>query len=191
MGMRSQIYVRYDQENGKGLIAHYYQWNYTERMISRARHSIESIINTLQYDWYYKSECNVVRLSRILDVNFDMCDYQLSSDIISEFKECGSGETFRQFVFEEQDNNDGKLLIDIGTNEVKYAFLDSNANPDNIMDAEAYVFWDNGNAKITETTGLPKSAIATCNRNIKYISEHAKLMTRDEVEEFLSYNYLV
>lgn len=44
MGQRSQIYIRFNDnrmESGKGLIALYYQWNYGERMVSRARQIIE------------------------------------------------------------------------------------------------------------------------------------------------------
>lgn len=56
MGQRSQIYIRYNvnyvygsatdhpkTQNFKGLIARYFQWNYGERMISRARYIIEEI----------------------------------------------------------------------------------------------------------------------------------------------------
>ena len=42
MGQRSQIYVRLkDKEGNKYLIAKYFQWNYGERMISRAKYGIE------------------------------------------------------------------------------------------------------------------------------------------------------
>jgi len=40
MGQRSQIYVRY---NKKLVVTNYYQWNYGERMIRRARYGIEYI----------------------------------------------------------------------------------------------------------------------------------------------------
>ena len=56
MGERSQIYIRYnvnymigsltenpEAHNYKGLIARYFQWNYGERMVIRARYVIESI----------------------------------------------------------------------------------------------------------------------------------------------------
>ena len=78
MGQRSQIYARFNEDNKKGLIANYYQWNYGERMISRAKWGIEHIKNTLKYDWYYRQESNVTRLSRIFDTNFDMKDIQIS-----------------------------------------------------------------------------------------------------------------
>ena len=42
MGQRSQIFVRYQETDGtRKLVARYYGWNYGERMISRARHTIE------------------------------------------------------------------------------------------------------------------------------------------------------
>ena len=41
MGQRSQIYVRYTNEKGEHfLTARYFGWNYGERMISRARHTL-------------------------------------------------------------------------------------------------------------------------------------------------------
>ena len=50
MGQRSQIYVRFNKENGQsGLIANYYGWNFGERMISRARWGIECIKEHFEY----------------------------------------------------------------------------------------------------------------------------------------------
>ena len=46
MGQRSQIYVRFNKENGQsGLIANYYGWNFGERMISRARACLKNILS--------------------------------------------------------------------------------------------------------------------------------------------------
>lgn len=90
MGQRSQIYVRYNKSNTqKGLIANYYSWNYSERMISRARWGIEFIegyfkyITDSEYRWM-SSKWNVMHVSRIFDTNFDMHDVAISSDIIKE-----------------------------------------------------------------------------------------------------------
>ena len=54
MGQRSQIYIRY---NGDIKVANYYQWNYGERMISRARAIIE-ILNDeyLEYGWCFEDK---------------------------------------------------------------------------------------------------------------------------------------
>lgn len=51
MGQRSQIYVR---ASGQLIVANYYQWNYAERMISRARYGIEYIDSVKDYsDWIF------------------------------------------------------------------------------------------------------------------------------------------
>ena len=77
MGQRSQIYVR---ASGQLIVANYYQWNYAERMISRARYGIEYIDSVKDYsNWIFLRDVNVEHLRRILDVNFDLKDYQISS----------------------------------------------------------------------------------------------------------------
>lgn len=193
MGQRSQIYVRFNNEDGKGLIANYYQWNYGERMVSRAKWGIDLIKETLKYHWYYQQKSNAIRLSRIFDTNFDMKDIQISCDIIAEYKEDFQDfpETkFNDYVFKMQDNNDGKLVIDINKDIIKYAFLDCNANSDNIMNGELYMIWDNGE-NWAESQYITKQDISICKEDIKYISENAELMTKEEVEEFINYNYKI
>jgi len=189
MGQRSQIYVRYNIEDGKkGLIANYYGWNFGERMISRARWGIEHVLDTLKYGWYYKRKDNVTKLSRIFDTNFDMRDIQISCDIIKEHAEDFQEESFNDYVFLMQDNNDGKLVIDILGDVVKYAFLDRDANADHIMDGESYMCWNNGE-KWRESEHLTAEDIKTCEENIKFITEHATLMTKEDVEEFINHDY--
>lgn len=188
MGQRSQIYVRYNKGNEKGLIANYYGWNYGDLMISRARWGIYNILKNLQYSRYYMNESNVTKLSRILDTNFDMHDIATSCDIIEEFHEQFPEKDFNDFVFLKQDNNDGKLFIDICDDVVKYAFLDKYANSDNIMDGEAYMCWDNCK-EWRENEYFSSEDVKICEENIKFISENATLMTKEEVEEFINYNY--
>lgn len=189
MGQRSQIYVRYDNENKKGLVANYYQWNYGERMISRARWGIESIKDKLKYNWYYQQESNITKLSRMFDTNFDMKDIQMSRNIITEHREEFPDDNFNEFVFKMQGNNDGKLFVDIDNDNdiIKYAFLDYDTNIDNIMDGEGYMNWNNENW--LESKHLTKEEIFICQENIKFISENAKLMTKEEIEEFMNYDY--
>lgn len=192
MGQRSQIYVRYNKgDNKKGLIANYYEWNYGERMISRARHGIEYILDIVKkgYTWYFTDNFNITKISRIFDVNFDMQDVAISSDIIKEWKDEFSDEDFTEFAFKLQDNNDGKLIVDVCEDTVKYAFLDRNASSDNIMDGEAYMCW-NDSDKWRESEYLSKKDIRTCESNIKFLTKNVKLMTKEEVEEFVNYDYL-
>ena len=49
MGQRSQIFVRYEENGQKKMIARYYQWNYGGRMISRARYGIEWLKDMYKY----------------------------------------------------------------------------------------------------------------------------------------------
>lgn len=186
MGQRSQIYVRYNDREKKGLIANYYGWNFGTRMISRAKAGIEHILESLKYDWYYESKSNVTKLSRVLDINFDYRDVAISADIIAEYVEEFADTPFREYVFRHQDNNDGKLFIDIDNGTIKYAFLDRSANLDNIMDASAYIIWDCGADWQTEED---PDDVATCLANITYINEHVTLMTAEELDEFMSYDY--
>ena len=189
MGQRSQIYVRYNSGNKKGLIANYYGWNYGERMISRAKWGICHILEKLKNDRYYTDKTHVTKLSRIFDTNFDMHDIAISCDIIDERAREFPEENFNDYVFMMQDNNDGKLLIDIRSDGVKYAFLDRDANLDNIMDGEAYMCWDD-EENWRENQYLSEEAVKTCEDNIKYISENATLMTKEEVIEFITYDYV-
>lgn len=121
MGQRSQIFVRYEEKGTKKLIARYYQWNFGETMISRARYSIEWLKEHYIYPWSIQE-----KLYRIMDTNFDYIDVVKSSDIIKEYvaENWQVEYSLTEFLFQRQDNNDGKLLIDIDeSGEVKFAFL--------------------------------------------------------------------
>lgn len=84
MGQRSQIYIRIkDKNKNKILLAKYYQWNYGERMISRARYGIEYIKRNL--DNYFHNDV-IEKINRTFDVNYDMKDIQLSYNIIEDLK---------------------------------------------------------------------------------------------------------
>ena len=187
MGQRSQIYVRYNKDDKVYLIARYYQWNYGERMISRGKHSIEWIKSILNYDWYLTTETE--KLKRILDVNFDMQDIVMGSDIVKEWDEWDYKDetTFNNFVFLEQDNNDGKLFIDIKNGIVKYAFLDSDCHTEHIMNAEQYMNWDCEGWIVNEYIDDEQKLI--CFNNIKEIAKFAQLMTQEELEDFINCDY--
>lgn len=185
MGQRSQIYVKIDDEL---IIANYYQWNYAERMISRARYGIEWLAYYIKNDFCdfftYPSDEYRIKLSRIFDVNFDYKDIVLSSDIIKEYEDFGKGCDFSDYVFYGQDNNDGKLFIhiDTETKTIKYAFTDCEGNTP--MTADEYMAWEDECMIEPYTTRFKKSKLATYNRNKKYIEKNAKLMTVKELEDF-------
>lgn len=190
MGQRSQIFVRYEENGQKKMIARYYQWNYAERMISRARYGIEWLKKTYKYSFEIKR-----KLYRILNVNFDMIDCVISSDIIKEFIDNNLGNdgyTLNSFLFYQQDNNDGKLFIDVLSNGIiKYAFLDYDNKK--IMSGTEYMKWDRGKDWKNPTEYFDQEDIDICIKNIKEINKMAKKMTADEVKEFMEmdYSYLI
>ena len=187
MGQRSQIYVRFTRENGeKYLYARYYGWNYGERMVSRAKHSLEWIQSMKNYFHVFTHEPQ--RLIRILDTNFDMQDVVISSDLIKEWNDDFSEENFNDYVFKWADNNDGKLFIDIkeGENIIKYAFTDG-YQMDRVMSAAQYMQWNH--KKWRDSKYISKEQKSLCEKNIRQIPRIAQLMTKQELDEFISCDY--
>lgn len=186
MGQRSQIYVRFtDKEGKKYLIARYFGWNYSERMVSRAKHSLEWINEMIQYPHVFTSE--QIRLIRILEVNFDMGDVAITSDIIEEWNEYFPEENFSDYVFKWVDNNDGKLFIDIDENtmSIKYCFTDSDISKP--LTAAQYMQWNHKQWRNSKYISKEQKQI--CEKNIRKIPKLAKLMTKEELDEFIICDY--
>lgn len=188
MGQRSQIYVRYNKEL---IIANYYQWNYGDRMISRARYGIQYMIeNYLKfgYDFVFTIGWQIEKLRRYFDVNFDMKDIVMSSNIFKEYEENFSEENFCDFCFYQQDNNDGKLFIDIIMDEetkeftIKYAFLDWECNLDRIMTASDYMTWDEEDWM--NSPYISDNMKQACKDNIGYLDD-ISLLTKHELIDYL------
>ena len=199
MGQRSQIYVRWNTREGKmRLVPRYYQWNFGTRMISRAK----GIIEWLKGSGAYLDYGNEEKLRRIMDVNFDYKDVVLGQDIVQEWKEIGGDDSFNDWVFFSQDNNDGRLLIDMHIDwenkknlTFKYAFL-TYEDDSPVMNGDEYMQWDQGGNeamgyKIWRNSPYLTKEIKYTERNIKWINKHAKLMTAEEVSRFMSYEYAI
>ena len=183
MGQRSQIYIRYKTEDGYKLIANYYGWNYSERMISRASSLIDYIKRNLNYgaSWVLN---NWAKLRHYADVNFDMQDVVMSQDIFKEYVEEFDNEPLNDFIFKYQDNNDGKLFIDILEDKIKYCFTDYDLN---LLNASDYIYWNTKAENwLSRTDG---KTINTCVKNIKSIDKNAELMTQEELNEFIDADY--
>ncbi len=185
MGQRSQIYIRiHDNYNEQPkLYAKYYSWNFGERMISRARHGIEYI---KKYSEYIYDKYNQEKINRIFDINFDMEDIALTSNLIKEWvKNFSDSDIANDYIFVDTANNDGKLFIDVqkdGT--IKYCFTDYNLK---ILTPTKYMNWDFEGWENSEQ--LDKDDVEICKNNIKYIKENAIQMTKDELQEFIDYDY--
>ncbi len=163
MGMRSQIYVRID---GELKIASYYQWNFGERMISRARWGIESIIKDLDYPCLFQTSSFIEKLRRIFDVNFDYKDIVMSHDLLTDPDE--SEDVFNS------DNNNGKLLVAVDTKAktVKYALTDCGGKP--FKSPAAYMEWDGDEPQLEKEH----------KENMEWLEANVPVMTEEEAEAF-------
>lgn len=178
MGQRSQIYVRCKNDEETKVIAKYFQWNYGERMVSRAR-SIMEYINDRGYIMPYHWDI----LDKIIDVNFDYRDIVKSTDIFKDFENFDYGCKLKDFVWN-QDNNDGKLLIDViivdsETIKIKYAFINyDNAyigTPANYLDTDVSEW----------KTSFDLDVLQFTRENIDWITENVDLMTEEEVSQYI------
>lgn len=185
MGQRSQIYIRIWDNYNKNfkLYAKYYGWNYGERMISRAKHGISYIKEHLKYIDIASTQ---EKINRIFDINFDMQDILLTSDIIKEWlEEFSDYYDANEYIFNYVDNNDGKLFIDITKEgEIKYCFTDYDLK---ILTPTKYMDWDCSEWKNSEY--LSEDEIKTCKENIEDIIKNAKLMTKQELQQFIKFDY--
>lgn len=191
MGQRSQIYVIYkDNQNRDCINATYFQWNYGERMVSRARYLMGWLKN--QASFYAIDVYNVFSLSYVANkiryiasVNFDYKDVVIGQDLIEEWKDYKQGvpnANLNDYIFN-ADNNDGCLFIDARIpKQLRYAFTTYDYK-DGVMGPEAYLKWDQTPQKIRDTKFTK--------RNINWITHNAKLMKKEELETILKATYHV
>lgn len=186
MGLRSQIYIRWQKENGDYvLIARYYQWNFSERMISRARSLIEALKNDMQFTFYFDGNKSYEeKIARYCDINFDFRDIVQSCDIIKEYEEYGEDDTFKDYVFLKQDNNDGKLFIDVNVKKktIKYCLTDYDMK---LLDCRKYMNWDYEMWQ----HDLDSYDYSYTIDNLEYIEENAKLMSKADLKNFINEPY--
>ena len=154
-------------------------------MISRARYGIEYIKDSAEY---LSSDSVKERINKIFDINFDMKDVALSTDILKEWIEYSSKYygllEINDYIFNAQDNNGWKLVIDVDERgNVKYCFTDWDI--EKTFSPEEYINWDYENWE----KYLDGEEILACRDNMQYIEKNAKQMTMNELEEFINYDY--
>lgn len=197
MGQRSQIFVRFTNGHGKKeLVARYYGWNYSDSMISRARYTIDWLKENYMY-LAFSSHHHKRKIPRILDANFDMVDVTISTDILEEYisdndmhvKECPEDKqpTLNEYLFEIQDNNDGKLLLDVlADGTVEYAFLDTE---NKILTPGEYMGWDENKDWKIPNEHRSEDVIKKTIANIDDIKINGVQMDENDVKEFLTADY--
>ena len=207
MGQRSQLYVIAKQANQYYLTARYYGWNFGERMISRARGTLEQIVEDYLSHTLYLTSAHEKKLSRVMDVNWDMHDVIISQDIVEEFddilyEENGEDGTYAEQFYDccfcNQDNNNGQMYL--------FVDLDADAREDQLfigfcsrtvdsaekmLSAEEYLNEDISDGKkpwdehMKESEYYDDDTIEYTRKNIEYISENAKMLDRDILEDIL------
>lgn len=185
MGQRSQIYVRYnDEENKRRLLARYFQWNFSDSMISRANYTMLHLADVVS-DTGKIGRFNVEKIIRVIDTNFDMKDIIFSYDIWEDIDMFD--EDNYKFIFN-QDNNDGQLFIDVTSGTVKYCFMKfyDYGEP---MTAKEYMEWDSGHNWENEIEWLTSEEIECVKSNIETIDTIAELMSKEELDIFLKDDY--
>lgn len=196
MGQRSQIYVRIRAEKEVMFIARYFQWNYGEAMVSRARDVIEFLHERLAYSYSFTSlffrDGLIEEVTSILNVNFDERAVTRSIDILEKTKEMygkeiEKGEKPIKDCLFGQDNNDGQLYIDadFAGKTIKYAFVPYFTEPGKRSGPMKYMaeYWG------PDKGGVKKEVRDYTLYNIAVIKDLAKLMTVEEVKEFINYDY--
>lgn len=183
MGQRSQIYVKIESSKFPHmLIARYFQWNYGTRMISRARGIIEWL-NEYRLNFSTLFTANgKEKLIRIIDTNFDYKDCVISQDIIKEYIDLGPRTKikFSDYVFLDQDNNDGQLFILCKEDgSIKYAIVERPGG--SVIKPLDYLkeYSEYSESKEKEYT----------DENIQYIESHCEPMTFDELQDFIQDDY--
>lgn len=128
MGQRSQIYIRYNE--GKNIVAYHLQWNWGEHMINRAYQLLEFISKNTKGSYSellssgssYNKKSGKEFLSALIQMNLTIGSYVKGIDLVGEKYEMALYDKLMvieefQLNPDEQDNNDGFLVIDV--DEVK------------------------------------------------------------------------
>lgn len=124
MGQRSQIYIRYNE--GKNIVAYHLQWNWGEHMINRAYQLLKfisknvksSYSDLLSNGYKYSFGGGKEFLSALIQMNTEIGSYVKGVDLVAEQYELDLMnkkmiiDTFN-INPDNQDNNDGFLVIDI------------------------------------------------------------------------------
>lgn len=186
MGQRSEIYVAVEQPDGKKkMTARYFTWNYAERMISRVAYTSKWVRTRV------KDGCAVPKedLVSIMETNFDMVDIVRSERIESHaYNFC------KLHLPLDNGLNDGRAFIFISKDgDIKYCFTENHSLKP--LDCNGYMLfdtescypeyqWKNRDYKYSDK-------MKRCRRNIKWLKENAKVMTQEELDNYIKSTYVV
>ena len=177
MGQRSEIYVFYEKNGKRSVVARYFQWCYAERMVSRVTYTARWLKN-------FTGLCfDKPSLVSIIETNFDMIDHMQSSDIVNHHS------TFDTVsVFPDGNLNDGMGFIFVSEKgDVKYCFTSNDSLKP--LDANAYMRFDTFHCyyeyKWTNREYRFSAEMKKCRDNIRWLKKNASLLTEDELNTLI------
>jgi hypothetical protein len=213
MGQRSQIYIRY--RNGKNLVAMHLQWNYGYYMINRTYQLLDFIGKNAQSDYSnfkgnnfdisnsgnYREDLNI--LQSLIQINTTIGSWVGGHDLVKE-QYTWNNENNNHITFkmnpENQDNNNGILVIDIKENgQVKYGLaagyedLDDYKGFKMISAREYFDISQRGYTKEYEEYKLEnqdKELYDIVMNQINFIDNNFELLTDEEYKEIFDTEYL-
>ena len=208
MGERSQIFVRYETEDGtKDVLAFHLQWCYGSRLVSRAVYALSWLKNYAQN--LYKGSV-AKEFKTLLSVNFDYDDVDsIAVDLVDESMKW-EADKFNVGLFTGQDNDDGCLFLDVDYDgNTKYCFISNEEyygeKVPEPLTAEQYMnskewFWEIAEGEYLKTDVLTeqeyldlkgfKTTADITKVNIKNLETLGKVMTKEELIEFITCPYL-
>lgn len=210
MGQRSQLYIRY--KNKKNLVAMHLQWNYGYYMINRTYQLLDFIGKNVKSDYSnFKEEHfdiansgsrreDIEMLQNLIQMNTTIGSYVKGIDLVKEEYEFCNDEKKSTFKINpnNQDNNNGILVIDIGENgKVKYGLGGGNEEIGTWVDdfkmisAKEY-FRLSENSYSDEKYKLKnsnKELYDEVMKQIKFIDENFELLTDEEYKEIFDTEY--
>lgn len=177
MGQRSEIFVFYEQNGKKHVVARYFGWNYAERMVSRVTYTAKWLKNRINLSF------NKADLVSIIETNFDIVDHLKSSDIINHYNGRDAVSVLPDGML-----NDGRGFIFVSEKgDVKYCFTDNDSLEP--LDANAYMIFDTSccynKYKWTNREYRFSAQMKKCRDNIRWLKKNASLLTRDELNTLI------
>lgn len=207
MGQRSQLYIRY--KNKKNLVAMHLQWNWGYYMINRTYQLLDFISKNIEdkYNNFQEENFDVVnRVSEDIDVlqsliqmNLTIGSYVKGYDLVKGEYEFNEDKTTFKIIPEDQDNNNGILVIDIQENgTIKYGLaggyeeIDDMKLHDNFKMINAKKYFELSEINIEEKYKLEntnKELYGTVKKQLEFIDNNFELLTDEEYKEIFESEY--
>lgn len=193
MGQRSQTYVMWTRKDKRRtFVGKYHQWLYGRPFLATGAGIIEWLDRELEYPAGLDSDPKYYReivdnIAALMDV---ACRYVYVSKGQDVFEVMDEPE---ESIFTDCANNDGQLYIMITPDKkkIKYCFTDDrifDLDGVRIMDCHEWFEWDYRDLTDHEKMNalLNEKEVKQCFETFDTLAE---LMTRDELKDFVNYDY--